>query len=58
MTEEERIENVENRGSYFLLYEWKDRFLIEPFNIPIVETIKPKHGEFNNPDINSFAGIP
>lgn len=51
MTEEERIENVENRGFYFLLYEGKNIFLIEPFNIPIAETIKPKRREFNNPTI-------
>lgn len=49
MTEKERVENEENRGSYFLLYEGKQGFLIEPFHILVADEIKPKHAEMNDP---------
>lgn len=49
MTEHERTDNEENRGSYFLLYEDNGFFLIEPFDIEIDEKIQPKHPENRDP---------
>ncbi len=51
MTEEERVNNEENWGSYFLLYAGKKGFLIEPFNIPISDGIRPKWPQSNDPAV-------
>ena len=51
MTEEERVDNEENWGSYFLLYAGKRGFLIELFNIPVSEGIKPKYQHISDPAV-------
>lgn len=54
MTEEERIQNPENSGSYFLLYEANGLFLIEPYDITIDDRIRPKHREYYDPAAGRF----
>jgi hypothetical protein len=55
MTEMERTDNEDNRGSYFLLYEDNCFFLIEPFNIKIDEKIQPKHSENHDPAFSRIS---
>ena len=43
MEEEERLHHGESGDSFFLLYEDKKKFLIEPFNIPVTSDLIPKN---------------
>ena len=43
MEEEERLHHGESGDSFFLLYEDKKNFLIEPFNIPVTSDLIPKN---------------